>query len=364
MVLGWSACAAVTPEAPLHPEPEIITSKESTRPLFRGFTLFPSQEMVASTPEPLRGEDEPVQLSPGAVNAALASYVDRCGALMDGSPCVAMSPADPRPGDIVVIEVVAPFAEGVGLTAFNKEIPLFPLADRFRGVMGVPLHMAPADHPITVRTMTSDGTSDEFRCAPAMVQGREFKSDKLRVARRFARRAGHDRSMSEDDEVSTLVTPLTLPLLATTPFIWPKVGGINASFGERRVFNGRLSTRHLGIDLQGTVGQRVFATQEGIVRMSLRNRASGETIVIDHGGGLMSHYLHLSKRMKAVGQRVRQGEIIGLVGRTGRVTGPHLHFAMSVHGRYVDPEQVLSHELAPQESFGRCEAKALTTSAR
>ena len=274
-----------------------------------------------------------------------------------------MSPARPRPGDILAMELTASSADAVVLTAFGRDVPMFKVADRFRGLVAVPLHSPSADHPTVVRTTLSDGAQYEFRCDAAKVVGREFRSDTLRVARRYAHGVGSDRSVSEKDEVSTMVAPLPLPLLSLTPFVWPKAGNINATYGERRLFTQRLSSRHLGTDISGVTGERVFASQAGVVRLSAKVRASGETLVVDHGGGVLSHYLHLSKRLKYPGQRVRQGEVIGLVGQTGRVTGPHLHFAVSVHGRYVDPEQVLAHDWTFAQAQP-CDAVELATSAR
>jgi murein DD-endopeptidase MepM/ murein hydrolase activator NlpD len=128
-------------------------------------------------------------------------------------------------------------------------------------------------------------------------------------------------------------------------------------YGTRRVFNGELKSRHYGLDLRGRVGTPVFSVLGGRVVLVAERFFSGGTVVVDHGGGLFSLYFHLSRWNVKVGDAVARGARIGAVGRSGRVTGPHLHLGVAVRaepgdgaaprGLFVDPEPILAGALGP-----------------
>lgn len=116
------------------------------------------------------------------------------------------------------------------------------------------------------------------------------------------------------------------PKLWTNAFAVPRESRITSGFGGGRTFNGAVTSRHMGTDYAGAVGAPVHAANRGIVRLVGAFYLGGNVIYIDHGEGIVTAYLHLRKQLVAVGDTVKQGETIGLVGATGRVTGPHLHF--------------------------------------
>jgi murein DD-endopeptidase MepM/ murein hydrolase activator NlpD len=122
----------------------------------------------------------------------------------------------------------------------------------------------------------------------------------------------------------------------------PTAGGETSPFGTLRTYNKKKKSRHLGLDLDGDIGAPVFASNRGRVVLSSDRFYSGGTIVIDHGNGLFSMYFHLSKRMPKVGQLIERGEGIGAVGKSGQVTGPHLHFSIKMNGIYVDGAALLA----------------------
>jgi murein DD-endopeptidase MepM/ murein hydrolase activator NlpD len=134
----------------------------------------------------------------------------------------------------------------------------------------------------------------------------------------------------------------TLEPLFAAGFIWPATGRISGVFGSRRILNGEPRAPHLGLDIARPVGTPVVAAAPGIVRLAEADLYfQGGTIILDHGHGVSSSYLHLSRLDVAVGARVAQGETIGAIGATGRVTGPHLHFEIGWRGIPVDPEMAL-----------------------
>ena len=111
----------------------------------------------------------------------------------------------------------------------------------------------------------------------------------------------------------------------------------SSRFGLRRTFNGKLQSRHLGLDIDGSLGRPVRAIGAGRVVLVAQRYYSGLTVVIDHGLRLFSMYYHLSAAEVEPGQRVSKGQRIGRVGRSGRVTGPHLHLSFKVEGENIDP---------------------------
>jgi len=125
--------------------------------------------------------------------------------------------------------------------------------------------------------------------------------------------------------------------LWTKPFIHPRESRITSGFGRGREFNGTVTSRHMGTDFAGATGDPVRAANRGVVRIVGRFYLGGNVIYVDHGAGLTSAYLHLSRQLVAEGDTVHRGEVIGKVGATGRVTGPHLHLIVRYGRVTVDP---------------------------
>ncbi|HKN57763.1 MAG TPA: M23 family metallopeptidase [Gemmatimonadaceae bacterium] len=132
------------------------------------------------------------------------------------------------------------------------------------------------------------------------------------------------------------------PPMWTASFLRPRTSVITSEFGSGRLFNGKLTTRHLGVDFRGAIGEPVRATNRGVVALVDNFFLAGNVVYIDHGGGVVTSYFHLSKTLVAVGDTVKRGQVIGLVGNTGRVTGPHLHWAARYGTNTVNPLDLLS----------------------
>lgn len=124
-------------------------------------------------------------------------------------------------------------------------------------------------------------------------------------------------------------------------FIYPMKSKITSSFGTKRVYNGELKSFHSGTDFKAANNTPIIASNSGIVSISQDRFYSGNSIVIDHGHGVYSCYFHLNKMNFKVGDFVKKGEVIGLSGDTGRVTGPHLHYAFRINGTQVNPLQAI-----------------------
>ena len=124
-------------------------------------------------------------------------------------------------------------------------------------------------------------------------------------------------------------------------FIWPAVGRITGVYGSQRILNGKPRRPHFGIDIAGPVGAPVIAPADGLVTLAHPDLYfAGGTLILDHGHGLSSSFLHLSKLRAQVGDYVRKGEVIADIGTTGRVTGPHLDWRMNLGPHRIDPERL------------------------
>jgi murein DD-endopeptidase MepM/ murein hydrolase activator NlpD len=132
--------------------------------------------------------------------------------------------------------------------------------------------------------------------------------------------------------------------LASTPTIWPTIGWVSSPFAYRDdPFTGKRQF-HYGIDIATNYGNPIVATADGIVISLGNDKMGGKNIVISHGGGVTTHYLHLSKFLIKSGQRVKRGDVIGLVGKTGKARGPHLHYEVRVNNRPVNPYNYILEE--------------------
>jgi hypothetical protein len=131
------------------------------------------------------------------------------------------------------------------------------------------------------------------------------------------------------------------PRLWRGPFRLPRTSRITSPFGSARVFNGEVQSRHLGTDFAGAIGAPVRAAGGGVVALVADFYLAGRAVYIDHGAGLVTAYFHLSRADVRQGQRVVPGQRIGAVGRSGRVTGPHLHWVARYGAVSVDPMSLL-----------------------
>jgi murein DD-endopeptidase MepM/ murein hydrolase activator NlpD len=219
------------------------------------------------------------------------------------------------------------------------------LASWYRAVGGVP--MSARDSVRGRVIVRRAGRHDTLKLA-VPVRRRRSPRERLRTAPRFV--APPDSVLPRIRAERELVRRLKRHAHATArlwqaPFQRPKPGAITDPFGMERVFNGKLESRHLGVDFQGVIGDPVRASNRGIVMYAGPLYYSGNTIFLDHGDGVVTAYLHLSKELVAVGDTVDRGQVIGKVGATGRVTGPHLHWLAAYGSVTVDPFDLLSLDL-------------------
>jgi murein DD-endopeptidase MepM/ murein hydrolase activator NlpD len=180
-----------------------------------------------------------------------------------------------------------------------------------------------------------------------VVRERRARQTEVQVDDRFVNPSAQEQRWNEEDReaVGRAFAKAAEAPLFRGGFRWPRQGKITSGFGERRRFNAVLDSVHEGIDILAAPGRPVYAANDGTVLLRRECFNSGQTIIIDHGGGIQTGYFHLSAMQVPEGARVRRGQKIGLVGNTGRSTAPHLHFAVRADGRYVDPESFMKLDL-------------------
>jgi murein DD-endopeptidase MepM/ murein hydrolase activator NlpD len=213
----------------------------------------------------------------------------------------------------------------------------------FVALAGVPLD---ARDSVEVRAMViQDGGGADEVVAHLPVTRAHFPSERLSVASEFtqppdsalaariARESGLARAVSQQ--------ALATPRLWQGAFRAPRPGPVTSVYGMARVFNGAVQSRHLGTDFQGALGDSVVAANRGVVALVGDFYYAGRIVYVNHGAGLVSAYLHLSQVLVTAGDTVVTGQLIGRVGRSGRVTGPHLHWAVKYGQQALDGATLL-----------------------
>lgn len=151
-----------------------------------------------------------------------------------------------------------------------------------------------------------------------------------------------ERISKEYKEAMSIYRSVTPKSYINSPFIMPLKSKITSSFGKARTYNGSLKGYHSGTDFRAQVGTPILAANDARVALVKDRFYSGGTVLLDHGEGIYTCYFHLSDFKVKVGELVKKGQVIALSGKSGRVTGPHLHFSARINGVQVDPLQLIS----------------------
>ncbi len=173
---------------------------------------------------------------------------------------------------------------------------------------------------------------------------RKFTVTRIHVSKKFSSLSKKDlnRYFREKRIVESILFKVTKKCYYEKNFIPPILPLIISSpYGRVRIINNKNRSIHTGIDIKAKEGTPVKAINSGIVALTMDQFFSGKSIYIDHGYGIVSMYFHLKKILVKKGQKVKKGQIIALSGKSGRVSGPHLHLGVSILGKMVDPEKLI-----------------------
>jgi murein DD-endopeptidase MepM/ murein hydrolase activator NlpD len=166
-----------------------------------------------------------------------------------------------------------------------------------------------------------------------------YKQEQLSVAPKYVAPSKETlaRIAKEREEALEIYRTFTPKRHWNDTFTLPLESTITSTYGNARVFNGTLQSYHSGTDFRAPIGTPIKATNDGVVVLAKARYYAGGSVIIDHGEGIYSVYYHLSDFSVPVGKVVKRGEVIGLSGNSGRVTGPHLHFGLMVQSTPIAP---------------------------
>lgn len=248
-----------------------------------------------------------------------------------------------QPGEALVVTVTTPRdIAALSLHAFNAAWPISRIDDTtWRALIGIDLEQRPGTYALTIEATAPRGLSARRDLA---VVARRFRRRVLKVAPDYVNPPPSvlARIASDTAFMGTVYADSATDAAWRTGFIRPVPGPANSSFGTRSVFNGEARSPHAGTDFLSPSGTPVLAPAAGRIVAARDLFFTGDTIVIDHGLGVFSMLAHLSRMDAHEGQTVAAGDIVGLVGATGRVTGPHLHWALRIGAARVDALSALA----------------------
>jgi len=263
--------------------------------------------------------------------------------------------AESRRGDIQIL--ISPSEIHQGDAVFVKVIcshPLKSIQGRFKGkdliffrgkgglpffsLLGVDLDQPPGKEELCLHITGEGGEVIERRFAFAVIK-RDFPVQRLTLPPEMVTLSAENlsRVRKERTVVQTLFASITKKRQWERGFVMPVDGAVLSPFGVRRILNGEPRSPHTGVDLKAEMGTPVHATSSGTVALVGDHFFAGKSVYIDHGMGIVSMYFHLSSVLVKEGERVHMGQVIGLVGQSGRATGPHLHWGIRIQGSRVDP---------------------------
>ena len=225
----------------------------------------------------------------------------------------------------------------------GQHVPFFSLLDSTRvvGLVGADLASKLGQDPLNI-TLTSSRGIEKRRCLIEILDA-SFPVQRLTLPNTMVDLDADTlkRVRKEAKHLRALFAQNSMPRVWTDDFIVPLEGRISGAFGKRRIINGQKKNPHTGEDLSAPQGAAVQASNRGIVRLAIEQFFSGKSILIDHGLGLFTMYFHLSEMLVKEGETVAHGAVIGLVGSTGRATGPHLHWGARLNNARVDPYELI-----------------------
>jgi murein DD-endopeptidase MepM/ murein hydrolase activator NlpD len=214
------------------------------------------------------------------------------------------------------------------------------------GLAGASLETKAGIYPVQLQAATASGEAITYEQG-IRLQHQRYPRVLLKVPGRYTAPSPEQlRLIEHDKEVKAEAFKiLTAEQEWKGSFRAPVTAGVSDVFGVQRVFNGAVQSTHQGLDYRVTTGTPVAAVNSGTVLLARPLYFEGNCVVIDHGEGLLTLYLHLSEIAVAEGDRVAKGQRIGLSGSTGRASGPHLHLAVRWQGVYLNPSVLLSLRL-------------------
>lgn len=252
---------------------------------------------------------------------------------------------EPVPGGVAVVRL-STLAHSAPQVYFNgQRVLVTQEGDHWDAVVGIPLSEKPGNHRLDAK---EDGVEREYSFS---VRPKEYRTEYISLKDRNMvdpTPAEMARIHNDQTQISSAFSTWTQRNVSDLWLNLPVHGRIGSNFGLRRVFNGEPRQPHSGLDIVAPRGTPVYAAADGTVIQVGNYFFNGNAIIIDHGQGMITMYDHLSRVDVTNGESVRRGQRIGAVGMTGRVTGPHLHWTVSLNDTPVDPALFLAPRRRPR----------------
>lgn len=296
-----------------------------------------------------------MRLALASLLVAAAGLAARPAAIVPPAVEVRAQARAQQPGELVVLSITAPAdVTRVQVRVFDRDWPAFRTGDgTWRALVGIDLdtrartydaRITTASAGAAVKTAAASGADGATTVWPLVVKNKTFRTRRLTVDDAYVNppAAVQDRIAREARELAALWTSSAPEPLWTGPFVRPVPQAANSAFGSRSILNGTPRSPHSGADFASPAGTPIAAPNDGRVVLARPLYYTGNTVVIDHGLGLVTLFAHLSSTAVSVNDRVTAGQIVGKVGQTGRVTGPHLHWTLRDNGARIDPLSLLA----------------------
>lgn len=254
-------------------------------------------------------------------------------------------------GSVILVHIRLPQGATDGAISGKFEeigLPFFKTDENtYQAVLGVPFNHKPGSSNVVVKFSAlcpeeaGSGCTREPQVLelPVQISDGQYPSETLRVDSKHVNpeKKYMARIQRERAKIGEIYRRITREKYWEGPFQLPIQSPITSQFGTKRVFNGELRGFHGGLDLKAAPGTLVHAAASGLVALSKNLFYTGNTVILDHGYGIFTVYAHLSRLKVREGNQVKMGDLLGLSGKTGRVTGPHLHWQAVIHREKVNP---------------------------
>lgn len=255
-------------------------------------------------------------------------------------PEIVLAPKRVGPGDIMVVTVknAAGPIEG---TFRGKKLYFNSIKNNYEAVVGIDLYLEPGEYDLAIK---SNGVALD---RTVLVSKKKYPLQRLTLPKDMVELSPETEARVELEQKKTAsLWPIDSVRIWNGNFINPLPGKkIGTKFGVRRLINKIPKNSHSGVDVTAEEGEPVLAPNDGVAVLVEEQFYSGNSVILDHGQGIYTMFFHLSKANVRVGQAVLKGEVIGLVGSTGRSSGAHLHWGVRMQGARVDPLELINLKL-------------------
>lgn len=252
---------------------------------------------------------------------------------------IILEPTKPGPGDIMVV-TIKNSSGPVDATFIGKKVYFNPSTESLKAIVAIDYFTEPGKYELTI-----SANGSVFKRVVEVIK-KEYPVQRLTLPRGMVELSPQNEVRVEREQRRmAALWPNETDRSWNGDFINPLEGEIITPFGVRRFINNTPKSPHTGVDVAGEKGDKIHAPNNGVVALIDNQFFAGKALVINHGQGIYTMFFHLSKVLVNPGQSVKKGDVVALVGATGRATGPHLHWGARVQGARIDPLELVHLKL-------------------